>query len=258
MTRKSKLIREVRTDMTDYVIHFTRDRCFDASHAIVAKRRKLRSAFKVLMEILEDGVIRPTFAPLPNRQRLGQNCTISGPHRAVCFTDQTLAAVLETRSVIDRYSGYGIAFHKHAIKKLGGGPVIYRPRHEWDQFPEDFKFLLANYETIAPCFADQDPVDFTWEKEWRVRARMSGFAIVQKAWNRFQTPKTPLGAIIVEKKSDVPKVRDKLDELYEAGRKWVRALNLIISLETAQERLASGFRGYGRIDTWPKRPKIKA
>ena len=176
----------------------------------------------------------------------------------MCFTEQTLAAVLETRSVIDRYSGYGIAFHKHAILQMGGGPVFYRPRREWHTFPDDLKFLLANYETVAPCFDDEDPVDFTWEREWRVRARKSGFAIVQKAWNRLQTPKTPLGAIIVEKSSDVATVRKKLDDLYSAGKKWVAAASLVISLETAEERLASGFAGYGRIDTWPKRPTVKA
>ena len=62
MTRKAKIIREVRSDLSDYVIHFTRRRCYDASHPKLLERPKMRGAFQVLMEILDDGVILPTFA----------------------------------------------------------------------------------------------------------------------------------------------------------------------------------------------------
>ena len=91
------------------------------------------------------------------------------------------------------------------------------------------------------------PVDFTWEREWRVRAQEPGLPVLRTTdWY-----KTATGAILVERDEDVPHFTAILDGLAAQGRKWAQRLRRILSLETAKRMLDAGDARYGRIETWP-------
>jgi hypothetical protein len=266
-----KKIRNARTDLTDYVIHLTRDRlCHDA---IAREYNCTARPLEVLLEILDAGVIRPTFALRKNRTSLKPQPTIAGPFPAVCLTEQTIEALIQTLSVSTRYSGYGIAYHKYPLFSFGGRPVIYGSKdilgkrlaateegYEDDKdifkdgLSREDQHLLAHYE---PCHRYQDdlPFDFSWEREWRVSCRNEPLPVVlDKYWGSLHRDDYPLGAVVVENDADVPLVYAKLGELFDAGSKWTAYLQRIISLETARRMLAQGNRAYARIDTWPDPP----
>ena len=106
-------IRDARDDLTDYVIHFTKN----------VFRPVSQPARFTLAAILACGYIRPTFAPRPSRHINTPSPTIKGPCPAVCLTEQPIAAVLKMPG--KRYSGYGIAYHKVPLYLAGGRPVLY-------------------------------------------------------------------------------------------------------------------------------------
>ena len=100
-----------RRDMTEWLIHFTRD-------------RNGASAREVVRSILIEGALRPDFA---TRGTPPKN-TIYGPSPAVCFSEQPLSAFLQylaARADPSAMAGYGILIHKHDVYAAGGLPVIY-------------------------------------------------------------------------------------------------------------------------------------
>ena len=249
-------IREKREDLTDYVIHFTKP-VYGSTEYYSAKAR--------LAKILRDGYIRPTFAPMPSRYRRTPAPTIKGPDPAVCLTEQPLWAFLETPT--RKYSGYGIAYHKVPLFDAGGRAVLYGSERElggrlregedgWEEgkeiyaggLPRDLQYLWARYAPIIPGHGEAYPVDFTWEREWRIKPEPPGLPIVLSTdWYEDATR-----AIIVERDEDVPVFRRGLKTLACEGQKWAERTLLIVSLETAREKLKQGDRRYGRIDTWPR------
>jgi hypothetical protein len=84
-------IRAARSDMTDWLIHWTRSQSIDGKH---------HKPIEMLQIILQCGYLKPTFAlrrsytdyPIvgPEKPR------IHGCHPAVCFTDQTLRAFIQS------------------------------------------------------------------------------------------------------------------------------------------------------------------
>jgi hypothetical protein len=61
-----------------------------------------------------------------------------------------------------RYELYGIAVLKQTVYGRGGRPVIYAPAETCDQLPQVLQHLFVRFEP--------PDVDFTWEREWRIRA----------------------------------------------------------------------------------------
>jgi len=156
-----------RRDMTEWLIHFTRD-----SNDALAR--------EILRSILIEGVLRPGFAARDNPPKK----TIYGPSPAVCFSEQPLAGFLQylaARTNSSEMAGYGILIHKHDIFAAGGLPVIYglnavkelQPDH---QFYDSFCRLLDpsqidpseqyRYVTFAPNRKPY-PIDWSHEREWR-------------------------------------------------------------------------------------------
>lgn len=156
-----------RRDMTEWLIHFTRDSC-DVS------------ALEILRAILIEGVLRPGFAARGNPPKK----TIYGPSPAVCFSEQPLAGFLQylaARANSSEMDGYGILIHKHDIYAAGGLPVIYglgtvkelQPGHpSYDSLcrlldPSQIG-LSEQYRYVA--FAPNrtpHPIDWSHEREWR-------------------------------------------------------------------------------------------
>ncbi|MBB6469055.1 hypothetical protein HNQ96_004944 [Aminobacter lissarensis] len=137
-------------DLSDFVVHFTRDGIEPSAFNFVSFLRAGR---------------------LEARRRfgLGRDHVHSPP--SVCFTEAPLHML---RRVSDaRGSPFGVGFHKIFARRLGGGPVLYA----YDAIGEATKELVARAANdptdpiwrIAP-FIDQpgDNYAFEWEREWRI------------------------------------------------------------------------------------------
>src|SRR4051794_18643135 len=106
--------RSCRDDLSEYLIHFTK-----------AKFGPYQGPRKRLLEILKTGYIRPTFAPCrPLISRI-ERPTIKGPYPAICLTEQPLTAIVQSNAIDERYSGYGIAYHRILMYERGARQVIY-------------------------------------------------------------------------------------------------------------------------------------
>jgi len=182
MRKDLQRIKRVRTDISEFVLHCTKERS--------------RSPFDALKLILEDGFLQATCAPV---QVSGSRTkpTIRGPHPAVCFTDQPVRFFLQSikaseEMTRDRYAKFGVAVRKLDLYRYGGRPAIYGDTqilgdklamHELEErnlrsellvhkggLPQECQYLWAHYDPI-----DRDirrnlrPIDFTHEREWRAR-----------------------------------------------------------------------------------------
>lgn len=100
------------------------------------------------------------------RRLLGGNGMIRGGYRCVCFTEAPLASLpggLVNPDAYSRYQPFGVIFDKAHVFARGGRPVIYQGDGEYHVLPEEMKWRHVRYEPHA-----EPPVDFCWEREWRV------------------------------------------------------------------------------------------
>jgi len=114
-----QVIKRVRSDMSDYVLHCTRER----SESINPRYRRA-SAYSVLKAILKEGFFRAGFAERVTRS-WNLNPTVRGPFPAVCFTEQPLQFFIKSISANRRYTSFAIAVRKDNLFYYGGPPVIY-------------------------------------------------------------------------------------------------------------------------------------
>jgi hypothetical protein len=244
-------IRADRDDLTDYVIHFTKNRF---------KVPKFALARNVLVEILKSGFIQPSFAMLPSRHSRTEKPTVKGPYPVVCLTEQPISAVLKTNN--SRYSNYGIAYHKVPLYDAGGRPVLYGTERELGKkiqncpegveiyeggLPPELQYLWVRYHPLMVGDRNDYPVDFTWEREWRIKPPVNGLPILL-ATDRLRPP---TGVIIVQRDDDLVPFSEGIASLVENGHKWPIHLRRIISLETAARKLDQEDMRYARIETWP-------
>lgn len=128
-----------RQDISDYLIHFTKD-------------MNLEMAFKRFQKILRDHFL------------LGGNRCIKGGYTCVCFSEAPLTS-LSTGLINSRYyssySPFGIMMPKTYIYALGGRPVIYQSDCEFGNLPESLRWRHVRYEPPK--------IDFSWEREWRIK-----------------------------------------------------------------------------------------
>ncbi|SDG33107.1 hypothetical protein [Idiomarina zobellii] len=132
-----------RSDLSPHIVHFTKGKDHD-------------SAFENLLNILREKTI------------FGASNCIKGDYRCVCFTEAPLWSVedgLANPEAYRRYSPFGVMFDKDYIFDLGGRPVIYQSDYEFEKLPESHRWRHVRYQP-----SDSHPVDFTWEREWRLRA----------------------------------------------------------------------------------------
>ena len=132
-----------REDISDYLVHFT-------------KGDTDEEAFGRLRTILAE------------HRLLGSRENIRGGHCCVCFSEAPLAALehgLLNSSAYSRYSPFGILFTKTHIYSSGGRPAIYQGYEEYEGLPDTHNWRHVTYNPNG------DPaIDFTWEREWRIRA----------------------------------------------------------------------------------------
>lgn len=249
-------IRRERLDLTDYIVHLTKTKYLPEQKVVLSGR-------DMLLRILDDGHVKATFAPLPNRYSPSHpQPTVRGPNPAVCLTEQPLWALLKSlKCFAGRYTGYGIAYHKVPLYWRGARPVIYGNKNTLAALPDEMKHLFVTYEPTSD--PDLHPVDFTWEREWRIIPRRLPSHLDDHLELDVDNSAHPnaSGAVIVRYDKDVPVIEEKLEELRAAiqstknvrhmwRNNWPNRLRRVVSLETAERMLQADER-YARIDTWP-------
>ncbi len=137
-----------RDDISDKLIHFTKGDTFN-------------DAFKNLQSIVQE------------RRIIGSYGFVKGEYDCVCFSEAPLSSLehgLLNSSAYSRYSPFGVIFDKKWIFDNGGRPVIYQPDSEFDELLESHKWRHVRYEPTA-----EEPIDFTWEREWRIHTKELNF-----------------------------------------------------------------------------------
>lgn len=254
-------IRAARDDLTDYVVHLTR-------------MGSNQTPLDTLLQILRSGVIRPTFGLKRLAGKSTTSITVKGPDPAVCLTEQTIAAIVKTLPIVrSRYSGYGIAYHKVDLHAFGGRPVLYgtseilgrqvrQGEPNWQEgkeiygggLPANHQYLFVRYDPAMAGTGSYPSSDWTWEREWRIRANgrlaaNGGLPVLLS----FDCDNPPRGAIIVEQDEDTPVVIACLDALTQEGVEWASRLRRVVSLDTARRKLDPPGKDarYARLETWP-------
>jgi hypothetical protein len=131
-----------RSDISDYLIHFTSDETIELAYARLKKI-------------------------ISGRCLISAGTKIRGQYKCVCFSEAPLPSLVDglvNPSFYSRYSPFGIMFHKTHIFQMGGRPVIYETEVEYTTLPDDVRWRHMIYEPLA-----SPPIDFTWEREWRVK-----------------------------------------------------------------------------------------
>lgn len=146
---------DFRTDFSNSLVHFTRDRKGEMRQKGVSDDQTCYSALDVLCQILESGKI------------LGSNNTgfVKGNQSASCFTECPLSSVklfaTDESDEKGKYRFYGIAISKEAAFKNGARPVIYLPDDEAEWIPPEQKWRHVQFK--------YGEVDWTFEREWRAK-----------------------------------------------------------------------------------------
>lgn len=97
---------------------------------------------------------------------LGNVGCILGGYKCVCFSEAPIAkltTILATPNAHGmRYKPFGVMVDKRWLYAQGGRPVIYQSKDEFEELPETHRYRHVTYDPFKP-------VDFTWEREWRLR-----------------------------------------------------------------------------------------
>jgi len=64
-----------------------------------------------------------------------------------------------------RYKPFGFMVDKSWLFERGGRPVIYQSHVEYEELPVPLKYRHVTYEPNRLG----TPIDFTWEREWRIK-----------------------------------------------------------------------------------------
>jgi hypothetical protein len=133
----------MRTDISPNLVHFTSGPSLEDSYA------RFRS-------IIHD------------RKIIGSAEKIKGGYQCVCFSEAPLPVLsygLVNQNSYSTYAPFGFLFAKSYIYSLGGRPVIYQPDSDFSYLSPAIQWRHMRFE-----LGGAQPIDFTWEREWRVLA----------------------------------------------------------------------------------------
>ena len=142
-----------RPDISNKLVHFT------------GPRQDMDEAYGRLRSILSDRCI------------IAGEEKIKGRYQCVCFTESPLISLSSGLVNVHNYSQYapfGIMFDKRWIFQQGGRPVIYQTDTEYDELPQKLRWRHVRYEPT-----NEPPIDFTWEREWRINCEELVFSPVE-------------------------------------------------------------------------------
>jgi hypothetical protein len=272
MATKLRKILSQREDMTDWLIHFTKDNEF-------------KSARDVLIDILEQGLLKPAWGIRTTVQNKSTNRTVFGPLPAVCFSEQPIGMLPDYIKNREGAKPYGVIVHKHDAYAEGALPVIYGSTQFKELRAGDVGYV-AGQRTIDPQILSlqeqfryvgfalyrygQGPMDWTHEREWR--------------WADYNPNAYPRGGfelggsgrssglgmsegrihVFVEKDADIQYLQTQLGQRWTVQKKeavkgtirpgdWVENLENrvhVFSLEEMERELRGSNRKVFRIETW--------
>jgi hypothetical protein len=139
-------------DMSEYVVHFTRD-----SHGRTAYQNQL-------------GILAARSVQARSRFGSAKNLDAVGDLQlAACFSEVPLEML---ERLVDRRSVYGVGFHKKTLIAANGGRVWYLDANSTlhDAFRVGGISADDPIWTLAPYVdrVEDDVYYFDWEREWRV------------------------------------------------------------------------------------------
>lgn len=136
----------MRADLSEYLIHFT-------------KGDSLEDSFENLKNIVK------------HQRVYGSNRKIRDGSNCVCFSEAPISSLptgLLNPSFYSPYSPFGIMSTKERLFSLGGRPVIYQPENEFAHLDDSNSWRHCRYEPPK--------IDFTWEREWRLKTESYDFS----------------------------------------------------------------------------------
>lgn len=142
-----------KNDMSDWLVHLTKMAEPKARETDDERRSRHNEPFFTLLKILSD------------RCLIGGHGYIVNNIDCVCFTEstiETLKDVFDNTHEKFRYQPFGIMVPKKIVYDKGGLPVIYQPTHDLASLDIAKRHLHVQFDLSKN-------VDFTWEREWRVR-----------------------------------------------------------------------------------------
>jgi hypothetical protein len=143
-----------RSDLSDYLIHFTR------SVSTIEPGVRLPPNL-ALHNILREGRIRAS------KVHISRYC----PDGAACFTDappHVWEEIIATNPS-SRHFPFGIAVLRDALWRHGGRPVIYTDVATPDYWPEKERYRVV-YTNLTRA---RKPVDWMHEREWHIRGELN-------------------------------------------------------------------------------------
>jgi hypothetical protein len=127
---------------------------FDISNSLIHLTR-VNEDLKLTSENVFDKIVR-------EGKLLGSTQNIRGNYKCICFSETPINAIGQIIAQKDEkfhYGAFGFLFRKKVLFELGARPVYYQP--DSDLLPEELKYRHVRFNV--------DKVDWTWEREWRMK-----------------------------------------------------------------------------------------
>lgn len=137
-----------RLDHSDCIIHFTKD----------SEKWDLFKSYDKFYDIIQQQFLKST--PIKRLGDISSICFTEAPYN--CLTDKCIL----NPKYFKRYSPFGFQFTKNYMYDKGGLPVIYSPKHEFEEHNNNTNWRTVSYDPIKKYGGFKD---FTWEREWRIR-----------------------------------------------------------------------------------------
>ena len=147
-----------RNDVSDWVVHLTKLDEPQRFETADERRDRRNKPFRTLLTILEE------------RCLLAGHGFIVDNIDCVCFTEttiETLKEIFDKGHERFRYQPFGIMVPKGVAYLAGARPVIYQPRCDLSLLHPSKRHLHVTFDLIQS-------IDFTWEREWRLRMDQFG------------------------------------------------------------------------------------
>jgi hypothetical protein len=158
----AKRIRLVRRDVGDLLFHFTRN----------IEPKRVSMSFADGHSLHMDGSASSVLRKILYEEKLMGTSRWTYRENTICFTEApiqefnsvfSLVSIASSLAERPRYEPYGVAVSKKWLFEKGGRPVIYDHSDAFSQYPESLRYRFVPYDPA-------NGVDFTWEREWRIRA----------------------------------------------------------------------------------------
>ena len=146
MNRGIDRILDLRSDMSDYVFHFTKGPHSEAKETLI----KILDDDKIIANV-NTGVI--------------------------CFTEAPIFSLVELFEYFHKfpkpmYSPYGIAIRKDEFYRLGGRPAIYGDPTEKRLLDSSIRWRFVEYSP--------NKNDYSWLREWRIKSYGINLSAISK------------------------------------------------------------------------------